>query len=1050
MKIKIILRVLVCITLIAPNLKAQVKPVTLKGIVVDERTKQSIPAVSLLTGSPSKAIGFTDGKGHFSITLSAGTTVVFRYVGYQPYRLKVSTDQLDLNIRLKEENNNMDEVVIRGYVARSKEVTTGSSFSIKGEELKDIPVANIEQLLQGKVPGLNIQNNTGAPGFRGTTQLRGLATLSVSNSGSETFLQPTSPLYVIDGIPIDADKASEMGYDLQGPGISPLSLIPQEDVENIEVLRDAQATALYGSRAAYGVIIITTKRGHSEIPRVRYTNNFFVSTPPALRTTLGGNKERALKLAQIYGNALSFADIMQISRTPFLSDSLNNYYNNSTNWQAVFYRTTYNQTHNLAIDGGDQKFNYKANVGYFANKGILKNTGFSRYTLNMNAELRPNDRFRFTTFLSGGVGRQQKGDGLGFLQQGVANSAQASSLLPGPSFYQSSGGLVSALGTVNDNATRNIRTSIDAEYMFLPGLKIMSTLNYTFSSDIEDTFTPAAANNQFSKVYGFNGRSNSLYNRNMLNYSATFKEKHSLYVSIANDINEQRGQNSAIRQVRTPNDQFQGPLGFDALNSRGGGVLSYSNSRLASFWASASYDYMRKYILDLAYRIDGTSSSGLNDPYSKNPSIGLRWNFNKENWMSKLDWLNSGSIRLSWGKNITPTGSLASIYGRYNLGGSYNSQPGIGLDFGNIPNPNLKPKTREMYNLGVDLNMFKGKVDLNFDAYFSEIKNELFSRNLNNTLGFGSFPSNETGMVNYGYEMYFAIRPLADKSPFKLNLSFNGAWNNNILTRLPEGFNGQYIAFAGDANGQHTIFRVGRNTLSNYLLVNQGVFSVDTDVPVDPVTGLRYQTSGRFYLAGDPRIKDVNGDYIMDQNDYQITGNSQPLLTGGMSASLSYKGLGVNIYASYTAKRTILNNALASRLSIMNDPFGKSDAGPRAAVSLPDVNMWRKPGDVAKYPYAYDYNRYSTIQPFRYDQSLWEEDGTYLKINNVTLFYSFPKKIVKRLGVSNLRMQMSVSNLITFSGYSGPNPESVTALGRDLSAGYPNSRDYIFGFNLDL
>lgn len=1050
MKIRLIIMVLVCLALVPPSLQAQIKKITIKGIVIDAETRQPIPGVYVSGGNPLKTLTYTDSDGRFTTEIPAGSTVVFRSIGYQQHKTKINEERSNLSIKLQSSNQDMEEVVIRGYVARSKEVTTGSSFTVKGDELQDIPVANVEQLLQGKVPGLNIQNNTGAPGFRGTTQLRGLGTLAVSNSGSETFLQPTSPLYVIDGIPIDADKAVEMGFNLQGPGISPLSLIPQEDVESIEVLKDAQATALYGSRAAYGVIIITTKRGNSKIPRVRYTTNLSMSTPPALRQTLGGNDERRLKLEQIHSNALNFFDIIRISETPLLSDSLNSYYNNSTNWQSIFYRNTFNQTHNLAIDGGDTKFNYKTNVGYFANNGILKNTGFSRYTVNMNAEFRPNDRFRFTGFLTGAVGKQQKGDGLGFLQYGVANSAQASSLLPGPSFYQASSGTVSALQTVNDNATRNIRASIDAEYMFVKGLKIMSTLNYTYSSDIEDTFTPAAANQQFSQVYGFNGRSNSFYNRNILAYNASFNEKHNIYVSVANDINEQKGQTSSIRQARTPNDQFQGPLGYDGYYSRGGGILTFNRARLASFWGSASYDFMRKYVIDVAYRIDGTSSSGINDPYSKNPSLGVRWNFGKENWMSDLTWLNSGSIRLSWGQNIVPTGSLRSIYGKYNTGGNYNNQQTIGLDFGSIPNPNLMPKTRQQYNLGMDLSMLGGRIDLNFDAYFSDLKNELFVRSLNNTTGFGNLPSNETGMANYGYELYFAVRPLAKTSPFVLNLSFNGAWNNNVLTRLPEGYNGQFILFSGDGSGQHTIFRVGRNTLSNYLLINEGVYSRDNNVPIDPATGLRYQASGRFYEAGDPIIRDVNGDYIMDRNDYQLTGNSQPMLTGGMSASLTYKGLGVNIYASYTAKRTILNNALAQRLGIMSDPFGSSNAGPRAVISLPDVDIWRKPGDVAKYPYAYDYNRSGAIQPFRNDQSLWEEDGTYLKINNATFFYTLPKKLVHRLGVNNLRFQMSVSNVITFSPYSGPNPENVTALGRDLSAGYPNSRDYIFGINLEL
>ncbi|WP_316815083.1 SusC/RagA family TonB-linked outer membrane protein [Pedobacter nyackensis] len=1045
---KIILKVLACLAFMSAGLKAQVKQVkqvTLKGIVTDERTKQPIPAVTLMSGTPAKPITFTNGNGGFTTLLPVGATLEFRYMGYHPHKIKVTTEQLNLNIKLKETNESMDEVVIRGYVARSKEVTTGSSFTIKGEELQDVPVANIEQLLQGKVPGLNIQNNTGAPGFRGTTQLRGLSTLNVSNSSNnDAFLEPTSPLYVIDGIPVDADVATEMGFDLQGPGISPLSLIPQEDIESIEILRDAQATALYGSKAVYGVIIITTKRGQSLIPRIRYVSNFFVSSPPALRKTLGGNSERRLKLEQIYGNALNFADIMRISQVPMLSDSLNSYYNNSTNWQDIFYHSTYNQTHNLSIDGGDKEFNYKANMGYFANKGVLKNTGFSRYTLNMNAELKPNDRFRFTAYFTGGVGKQQKGDGLGFLQRGVADNAQASSLLPGPSFYQASSGVVSALETINDNSSRNIRTSIDASYMFLPGFRLLSTVNYSYTSNLEDTFTPAAANGQFSRVYGFNGRTHSLYNRNMINYSATFKEKHSVYASLANDINESNGQQSSVRQDRTPNDQLQGPLGFDGYYSKGGGVLGYSNDRRASFWGSASYDFMRKYVLDLSYRMDGTSASGLNNPYSKNPAVGLRWNFNKEEWLSSLSWLNSGSIRISWGKNITPTGSLRSIYGKYNIGGNYNGQQSIGIDFGAIPNPNLQPKTREMYNLGTELSLFKGKVDLNFDAYFSEIKNELFDRTMSNTIGFSNLPSNETGMVNYGYELYFAVRPLSNNSPFRLNLSFNGAWNNNILTRLPTGYNGQHIVFSGE-DGQHTILRVGRNSLSNYLYINEGVYAYDRDVPVDPVTGLRYQVQQRFYMAGDPIIKDVNGDYIMDRNDYQITGNSQPLLTGGMSATLQYKSLGVNIYTSYTAKRTILNNALASRLSIMNDPFAA-----KAVVSLPDVDMWRKEGDIATYPYAYDYKRYGAVRPFRYDQSLWEEDGTYLKVNNVTVYYTFPKSFSRRLGASNLRVQASASNVITFSSYSGPNPENVTALGRDLSAGYPPSRDYIFGINLEL
>jgi hypothetical protein len=244
---------------------------------------------------------------------------------------------------------------------------------------------------------------------------------------------------------------------------------------------------------------------------------------------------------------------------------------------------------------------------------------------------------------------------------------------------------------------------------------------------------------------------------------------------------------------------------------------------------------------------------------------------------------------------------------------------------------------------------------------------------------------------------------------------------------------------------QHIVYRVGSNTLSNYLRVNQGVYSNNRNVPVDPVTGLPYQTGGRFFEAGDPIFKDVNGDYILDERDYEITGNSQPIFTGGLSTNIGYKNFRLDVYASFTAKRTILNNALADRLRLMKDPFGD-----RAVVPLTDLDMWMKPGDVAKYPYAYNYTRFGAIQPYRLDQSLWEEDGSYLKINTVTLSYMFDKKLARRLGVQSIRVYVSGENLHTFTRYTGPNPENVTNMGRDASGGYPVPRKYNLGLNVEF
>ncbi|QEC54009.1 SusC/RagA family TonB-linked outer membrane protein [Anseongella ginsenosidimutans] len=1047
MKRLLLLLALFSSSLISLELMAQSGQVTVSGTVIDNVDNLGLPGVTVSVGSPERALTATDAEGRFSVSVESGSTLHFHLIGFLDRSVTLKAGQTSLQVTLSVDDNQLEEVVVRGYVTRSKEETTGSSFTITAEEIQDVPVANVESLLQGKVPGLNIQVNTGAPGFRGSTQIRGLSTLAVSGSGSETFLQPTSPLYVIDGVPMDADKASEFGFQQQGPGISPLSMIPQEDIASIEILKDAQATSLYGSRAAYGVIIITTKRGNSKIPRIRYRTNFFVKTPPKLRETLGGNAERRLKINQIRQNTLSPYDLERISWTPFLADSLNSFYNNSTDWQSIFYQTTYNQTHNLAIDGGDTKFNYKANLGYYAENGIIKNTGFDRYNLTMNMEFKPTDKLRFFGSMFGSIGKQKKGDGVGLLQQGVAENGQSSTLLPGPSFFQASSGVISALQTENDNSARNLRTNLDVRYTVIEGMNIASSISYDFTANLEDTFTPAAANQQFAEVYAFAGRDYTLYNRNSITYSKDFNDDHGIFVNVFNEFRKGGSQNRVTRQARSPEDQLQGPWGFDGYFSRGGGVLTnFKDAREASFAGAISYNFRKKYIVDFTYHMSGSSGSGSENPYSKFPAIGLKWNFYRENWFQNSDWLSSGALRLTWGKNVMPSRSLDALYGKYNLTGNYNNNAGILIDFDKLPNPFLKPTTTEQYNFGFDAALFNNRIDLIFDAYYKEVQNLEMERFLTNSTGFNKFYSNDAAIANYGYELYVNVRPLSPSSPVTWNLSVNGAINKDVLIALPEEFNNQTIKFDGGEYKQHTLFRVGSNTLSNYLSTNEGVFATDADVPVDPATGLRYRTGGGAYFeGGDPMLKDVNQDYIMDSRDYEMSGNSQPLVTGGLSTTISYKGFGLNVYASFTLKRTVLNNALAERFRLMGDPFGS-----KAVVPLENIDMWLQPGDLATYPYAYDYSRYSRINPFRLDQTLWAEDGSYLKINNVTLSYMFTKKTVRRLGLANLRIYFSTDNLVTFSPYSGPNPENVTSMGRDASGGYPVARTYNVGLNLEL
>lgn len=1017
--------------------------VTVTGTVSDKVSTEAMIGVGIMEviGKEKKVIGVTDNRGNFSVKVSPEANLAFRYVGYREFIVKVKEGK-PLDIRLSINENKLNETVIVGYQNKTRELATGSSVIVSGKDLQDVPVSNVEQLLQGRVPGLNIQNNTGAPGGRGVVAIRGLSNITVTGNGSSSFLSPTSPLYVIDGVPIDADANFSYGFQTPGPGVSPLSLIPPEDIQSMEVLKDAQATALYGSRAAYGVIVVTTRRGSSKIPVVRYTGNFFMNTPPELRATVGGNLERQIRVKEImqYG---TYADLLNISNTPFLADSLNPYWNSSTNWQGIFYQTTYNQTHNINISGGDPTFNYKTDLSYYHENGVIRNTGFDRYSINTNMLYQPTPRLKIFGLLNTQIGKRKLGSGNGLLQTGVADNGQKSSLLPAPSFYQSTAGYLGALEVQNDNKTLNLTASLDASYQIIEGLSLGSAISYNYASNTQDEFTPAAANNDYSRIKAYDDRNFQLYNRNSITYFKSINKKHNFTLNVFNEIFNRGMQAKIIQQQRMPNDQYEGPLGYGNDASRGGGLLdNFSQNHTASFAGLFSYNYKQKYVLDASYRIDGSSASGFEDPYSRNPSLGLRWNFNKEKIFTDSKWLTYGSLRGSWGQNIVPSGDIFSIYGTYRPNGTYNGNPRIGSDFDQMPNPFLKPTTTTQYDIGMEAGFFQSKIELVFDVYYKTVENLLRSKNLADITGFNRVNTNETSLADYGYELMLTFRPLRASSPVQWSISVNGALNKDILTRLPAGAR-QLIQ---NDNGQNVLYRVGRNALSNYLLTTQGVYKTLEDVPIDPATGLRYRTAnGQYFQAGDPYWQDRDGNYILDINDYTIAGNSQPLLTGGLQSYLTYKNFTFNISASYVAIRDILNDALAQRMQYLGQPFDQ-----RSIVDFNQIDYWKQSGSNATYSNPFDYTRAGAVNPYRVDQTLFQEDGSYFKINTITVGYLLNKNLTHRYGINTVRVYMTCNNVKTFSSYSGPNPENVSALGRDQSNGYPIPRSWNAGLNVEF
>jgi TonB-linked SusC/RagA family outer membrane protein len=1033
-----------CMCLMLPMVagaQAGAGTITVTGKVITKDTREAVPGITIKSKLTNKGLLLTDVNGQFTVKVASNDVLIFSAIGFQTLEVSVN-GRTKIDVQIAPAVSSLKEAVVIGYQTKTRETVTGAVTSITSKDIQDVPVTSVIELLQGKVAGLNVQNNTGAPGFRGSVAIRGISQLNVSGSGNNQFLSPSSPLYIIDGVPVDENGAFDMAFNQGGPGTSPLSLIPPEDVESIDVLKDAVATSLYGSRAANGVIVINTKRGNSPRPVITLQSQVFYNMTPSLRSTIGGMGERDFRINAIkkYG---SLNDYYNISRVPFLADSLNPFYNNATDWQGIFFRNTYNQSHNVSIKGGSPQLNYKANLGYTQNKGIMKNTGFNRYNLNMQMHYEPTHKLRMDANVFTGWGQKQRGNGGGLSDNG-AGDAFKSSLLPAPSFFVAIPEYIGLETAKDDNNTLNMRSNVSVDYELLKGLRASSSLSYEYYTDTRDQFKQALANNNSTALVSFTGRRDQLINRNQLNYSMTLNKVHNFYFSVFNEIMLKNQQNMYRKLYNGPSDFYQGPLGFRTNDSTGlYDVIKYREASIAGMF---SYNLSQKYVLDVSYRRDGNSASGIENQFTTNPSIGGRWNFSKEKFLEPLKWLSYGSLRFTYGINSRPSADIFASLGEFYQSGTYNNYPRISPVFGNMPNPHLDAEKSKQWNFGVDLNLFKDRVSINYDRYEKTTINLVRSVFLPTSTGYDNVKINGASLLNYGHEINLTVRPLSPQSKLQWTMNINGAINQNRLLKI-DGDAKQFIYYDYD-NYQWLILKVGRNIFNNYMFQNQGVYATNKDVPVDPVLGTPYATNspGGYFKAGDPIWKDIDGDYRLSDEDRTIVGDPLPLVNGGISQSLTWGRWNFSMYASFIYKRSIYNNAFASMLSKAGDPTDYN-------YSVPDVskyNFWKNQGDVTKYPTLDDYTKIRDIAAYRYDQSLFQEDGSYFKINQITIGYTIDPQKLKAVHLSRVRFYGTLYNMAIFSPYSGPNPENVSDLGKDRADSYPIARSITLGLNVEF
>ncbi len=1031
-------------------------PVAVSGTVLDATTNAPLPRVTISQSPSGQNLGITDTLGKFSLNVPLGTTLLFSSVNYEAGTLNV-TRAGDFNVPLKGTTRAMDAVVVQGFTTKARETVTGSTVRLKGDVVQGVPVSDFSQLLQGRVSGMNVQVTSGAPGAMSSISIGGIGTVGVSGDG---YLTPTSPLFVIDGVPVDMNTGFAYGFQTGATNVNPLSLIPPDDIEYIDILKDAAAISQWGSRGTYGVILVTTRRGRSQVPIVSYSGDVFARVPPKLLSTIGGRDERYMRLNTILNFDTSSADAARAyaNQLAFLSDSLNPYYNNSTNWQSYFYQPTVNHSHNLQVRGGTDKFNYKTNVAYANERGIIKGTDLKRYTLGMNAIYNPIPQFRLTTNVSAALATRGNGSGNGALQTGVATSAAASSLLPAPSRFSSNNLILS--GDESNNMTKNNQISTNVTLLLEPlkNLQFNNSFSYNYSTNAVTTYSPAWLSGNSSSYFNSTSRQYYFYNRSLLSYLMLLN-RHTIYPYVFTELTSTGVRLDAQQFRRGPNDQILGPLGWSMdYNNWGqtkGGTRPLTEERVHAFGGSITYDYDKKYVVTFDYRLDKTSTNGPNFGYKQSPTISGRWNFYKEKWFDNT-LLSNGALRGSYGTVIRPVGSIFDVYGTYVIGNYYNNNPTVSMQFNSIPNPFFEPEASTRTRLGLELGFVNNRYSFVIEPFYNTSDNQLWGMQLSNITAFDQLTRNGASVVTRGVEFSTNLR-LIDTEKHRLVIDGNITYNKNTLAQLPGNVR-EDIVYQTDESGATVavVRRLGRAQFANLMYVNKGVYASSDDVPVNPANGLRLQYGQRgrnqFFKAGDPIWVDINGDYIIDDNDMVPVGNPFPLLYGGISPMYEFGNFQLRVSTSYIIKRDILNLVLANRLKAYSSP------GTIGALQPIDGFDYWEPvnGDLnngtagAVYPNPFDFTRAGALDPYRVNQTLYMEDGSYFKIGSILLSYSFPAERIKWMGMSQLRLNASMYNVYTFSKYSGINPETVTQLGRDISGGYPTPKGYSLGLQLQF
>jgi len=1002
----------------------------LSGKVLDSDGEPLGGASLIIAGSTRGVISEADGS--FSLLLIPGTKLVeVSFLGFKTRKHIIDPQKLDVEISLEPDANTLDELVVIGYGAQTKRDITGSIASISAKDIDKNVGGSIETSLQGRIPGLNIVQNSGEPGTGSTITLRGAASI---NGSSE-------PLYIVDGVPLSTESISSIAGD--GASFNPLAGINPSDIESIEVLKDAASAAIYGSRAANGVIIITTKGGNElsvQKPTIRLSHNSSLSIVSRHIDVMNSRQFR-----EAYTDARINAGL-EVDRA-WVTNPTHPYYANSTDWQSLMYRPAYQTKNDISISGGSREFSYGVSLGYRDSQPIIVGTSHRQYSI------RTNFTYKLTKWLSAGTKVFYSRTDYTRVMTGQSNMSSAiRGIVSAPPVFSpydyETGELVNSLGANEFRNPLAIATKYPItfnqnmftanqffRFMFGKGIEARVSLSMEKRGVEQSSYNP--------KEFDTNRVDTSRYSdtdltKYLVETTFTYRKKfgdHSFDAVLGQSY---QYVHNAVKNLVGRDYMDNTQLVIQNASIWSTVQQLYNESAILSFFGRANYNYKSRYLAQLTLRCDGSSRFGLHNRYGIFPSASLGWRFTDERFMLfARNVLTDGKVRASVGVTGNQKIGDYTWQGLYTTHNS-NYAGDVAVMNSTLANNDLGWERTVQYNLGLDLTFFRGRILLNADAYIKDTDDLLFNAPLPGYTGFTSRSMNFGAIRNRGFEISLNTVNI-DTRKFRWDTNFNIGVNRNEITSLADGADVLY-----STRGIYGLARVGEPVGVFYGWRALGVYASDEDnVWTDPETGAvrpvkKGTLNGDAFKGGDMIWDDINNDGIINDDDRVIIGDPHPDFTGGFGSTFSWNGLSLNVYFTFCYGNDIINSQrrLRNKMSqVMN--FG-TDA----------LRRWRQQGDVTDFPMLCYGDAMDNFRP----STFTVEDGTYLRLKDVSLSYSFPRTVCKKLKITGLTLSLTGSNLLLWSNYSRYDPEVNTSdvaviTGLDDGA-FPKSRTWGFGINL--